>query len=265
MSQPESNLSMSFFAVLWAPMNPAIRPTRFFPSCSFSGSGFVQWSCGRQKPFSLTSFALHNMMRNCDLDLEMVEQIAAIHLGLNFSQQRSHRFWRSSSSCPFLFSAFGWGNGLASLDWPVSWTIQMSWRSSGPNAISVVFGLSEENSGRWKTPWISGLAMNPWMIQKPMESSSENDLQTMGQHLIVSTSRHFTGSLVYIFMYSLWDPWYASVVSRLSPVAKKNRPRCTYEISTFLRETEKPKPILVTRPGQHTKNYGKIHHAMKNW
>ena len=49
MSQPESNLSMSFFAVLWAPMNPAIRPTRFFPSCSFSGSGFVQWSCGRQK------------------------------------------------------------------------------------------------------------------------------------------------------------------------------------------------------------------------
>lgn len=51
------------------PSKPTVRRTRFFPSCSFSGSGFVQCSCDRQSPYFLTSFALHNMTRNCDLDL----------------------------------------------------------------------------------------------------------------------------------------------------------------------------------------------------
>ena len=45
---------------------------------------------------------------------------------------------------------YRWGNGMASLDWQDSWTMQMNWRSSGLGSISVVFGLLSGDEKSWK-------------------------------------------------------------------------------------------------------------------
>jgi hypothetical protein len=103
--------------------------------------------------------------------------------------------------------------------------------------------LGGKHRGSRGSPWIHGwFNWSQWQKWKAVRKM----IQTVGQHRIVSTSRHFTiftGSLVYISMYSLWDSCYAAlVVSGVSPVEKKNVQGAPMRSAHFSGRPRSPNP-----------------------